>query len=87
MLLFYAIGLVALSLLSVDKYTWISEIDSFMVYGSVIDNSKNSNIINYLLFLMLMLSQIILFIFDKSCKWRVIYFLLALLVIMVYALF
>ncbi|QHM73902.1 hypothetical protein [Mixta intestinalis] len=87
LLLFYVIGLVALCLLSVDKYSWMSEIDPSVVSGSIIDNSKNSKVINFLLFLVLMLSQLILFIFEKRRKWRTVSFLLVFIAIMVYALF
>jgi hypothetical protein len=87
LLLFYVIGLVALCLLSVDKYSWMREIDPSVVSGSIIDNAKNSRVISFLLFLFLILSQIIFFIFEKSRKWRTISFLLVFIAIMVYALF
>ena len=79
LLLTYCLGLILLCLISVDKYSWMSEMDPSVPAGSVTADTSNSDLTSLLIFIGIIIIQFISVIFEKSRKMKLLAVVLALI--------
>ncbi len=79
LLLMYCLGLILLCLVSVDKYSWMSEMDPSVPAGSVTADTSNSDLTSLLIFIGIIVIQFISVIFEKSRKMKLLAVVLALI--------
>lgn len=75
----YCLGLILLCLVSVDKYSWMSEMDPSISAGSVTADNSNSDLTSLLIFIGIIVIQLISVIFEKSRKMKFLAVVLALI--------
>lgn len=75
----YCLGLILLCLVSVDKYSWMSEMDPSISAGSVSADTSNSDLTSLVIFIGIMIVQLISVIVEKSRKMKLLAVVLALI--------
>lgn len=73
----YCLGLILLCLVSVDKYSWMSEMDPSISAGSVSTDTSNSDLTSLVIFIGIMVVQLISVIVEKSRKMKLLAVVLA----------
>lgn len=73
----YCLGLILLCLVSVDKYSWMSEMDPSISAGSVSADTSNSDLTSLVIFIGIMVVQLISVIVEKSRKMKLLAVVLA----------
>ncbi|EOI5727050.1 hypothetical protein ACMS09_000440 [Cronobacter malonaticus] len=88
LLVLYILGIAALLIVTVDKYSWMSEMDpSFSPDMLPVDNgSGDRGVASFLAFAFALLTQVIAFIFEKSKTWKTLSVFCAALAIVIYVL-
>ena len=66
----YCLGLILLCLISVDKYSWMSEMDPSLSAGSITADTSNSDLTSLLIFICIIVIQLIAVIFEKTRKMK-----------------
>ena len=79
LLLTYCLGLILLCLISVDKYSWMSEMDPSLSAGSITADTSNSDLTSLLIFIGIIVIQLIAVIFEKTRKMKGLAVVLALI--------
>ncbi|SLK13684.1 hypothetical protein SAMN03159434_11025 [Enterobacter sp. NFR05] len=79
LLLTYCLGLILLYLISVDKYSWMSEMDPSLSAGSITADTSNSDLTSLLIFIGIIVIQLIAVIFEKTRKMKGLAVVLALI--------
>ncbi|EOC1332762.1 hypothetical protein ACI09U_000471 [Cronobacter turicensis] len=84
----YLTGLAALLIVTVDKYSWMSEMDPSLSPDMLpVDNgSGDRGVVSFLAFVVALLTQVIAFIFEKSKTWKVLSVFCAAVAILIYVL-
>jgi membrane-anchored protein YejM (alkaline phosphatase superfamily) len=75
----YCLGLILLCLVSVDKYSWMSEMDPSLSAGSVSADTSNSDLTSLVIFIGIMVVQLISVVVEKSRKMKLLAVILALI--------
>ncbi len=75
----YCLGLILLCLVSVDKYSWMSEMDPSLSAGSITADTSNSDLTSLLIFIGIIVIQLIAVIFEKTRKMKGLAVVLALI--------
>lgn len=75
----YCLGLILLCLISVDKYSWMSEMDPSLSAGSITADTSNSDLTSLLIFICIIVIQLITVIFEKTRKMKGLAVVLALI--------
>ena len=75
----YCLGLILLCLVSVDKYSWMSEMDPSISAGSVSADTSNSDLTSLVIFIGIMVVQLISVVVEKSRKMKLLAVVLALI--------
>lgn len=75
----YCLGLILLCLVSVDKYSWMSEMDPSLSAGSITADTSNSDLTSLLIFICIIVIQLITVIFEKTRKMKGLAVVLALI--------
>lgn len=75
----YCLGLILLCLISVDKYSWMSEMDPSLSAGSITADTSNSDLTSLLIFIGIIVIQLIAVIFEKTRKMKGLAVVLALI--------
>ncbi|BDD52629.1 hypothetical protein PDTA9759_41110 [Phytobacter diazotrophicus] len=75
----YCLGLILLCLISVDKYSWMSEMDPSLSAGSITADTSNSDLTSLLNFICIIVIQLIAVIFEKTRKMKGLAVVLALI--------
>lgn len=75
----YCLGLILLCLISVDKYSWMSEMDPSLSAGSITADTSNSDLTSLLIFICIIVIQLIAVIFEKTRKMKGLAVVLALI--------
>lgn len=75
----YCLGLIFLCLVSVDKYSWISEMDPSISAGSVSADTRNSDLTSLVIFIGIIAVQLLTLMFEKSRKMKYLAVVLALI--------
>ncbi|ELY2622240.1 hypothetical protein ACN5L3_002469 [Cronobacter malonaticus] len=88
LLVLYISGIATLLIVTVDKYSWMSEMDpSFSPDMLPVDNgSGDRGVVSFLAFVFALLTQVIAFIFEKSKTWKTLSVFCAALAIVIYVL-
>ncbi len=88
MLVLYISGIAALLIVTVDKYSWMSEMDPSLSLDMLpVDNgSGDRGVASFLAFVIALLTQVIAFIFEKSKTWKTLSVFCAALAIVIYVL-
>lgn len=73
----YCLGLILLCLVSVDKYSWMSEMDPSISAGSVSADTSNSDLTSLVIFIGIMVVQLISVVVEKSRKMKLLAVVLA----------
>ncbi|MGC8340015.1 hypothetical protein [Cronobacter sakazakii] len=84
----YLTGLVALLIVTINKYSWMSEMDPSLSPDMLpVDNgSGDRGVASFLAFVIALLTQVIAFIFEKSKTWKTLSVFCAALAIVIYVL-
>lgn len=88
MLVLYISGIAALLIVTVDKYSWMSEMDPSLSPDMLpVDNgSGDRGVVGFLAFVFALLTQVIAFIFEKSKTWKTLSVFCAALAMVIYVL-
>ncbi len=88
MLVLYISGIATLLIVTVDKYSWMSEMDPSLSPDMLpVDNgSGDRGVVSFLAFVFALLTQIIAFIFEKSKTWKTLSVFCAALAMVIYVL-
>ncbi|ELY2740779.1 hypothetical protein ACOJD8_000716 [Cronobacter turicensis] len=88
LLALYISGIAALLIVTVDKYSWMSEMDPSLSPDMLpVDNgSGDRGVVSFLAFVFALLTQVIAFIFEKSKTWKVLSVFCAAVAILIYVL-
>ncbi|CNF40524.1 Uncharacterised protein [Yersinia similis] len=86
LLLIYFIGLAFLLFFSVDKYSWMYDMDPSITVGSIQNNSSNRNVVSFFILCVLIGIQIFSFISEKNNVRKFISVLLAITAIFLFIL-
>ncbi len=88
MLVLYISGIATLLIVTVDKYSWMSEMDPSLSPDMLpVDNgSGDRGVASFLAFVIALLTQVIAFIFEKSKTWKTLSVFCAALAIVIYVL-
>ncbi len=88
MLVLYISGIATLLIVTVDKYSWMSEMDPSLSPDMLpVDNgSGDRGVVSFLAFVFALLTQVIAFIFEKSKTWKTLSVFCAALAIVIYVL-
>ncbi|EPN9527175.1 hypothetical protein ACT5AM_001843 [Cronobacter malonaticus] len=88
LLVLYISGIAALLIVTVDKYSWMSEMDPSLSPDMLpVDNgSGDRGVVSFLAFVIALLTQVIAFIFEKSKTWKTLSVFCAALAIVIYVL-
>lgn len=88
MLVLYILGIATLLIVTVDKYSWMSEMDPSLSPDMLpVDNgSGDRGVVSFLAFVFALLTQVIAFIFEKSKTWKTLSVFCAALAIVIYVL-
>ncbi len=88
MLVLYISGIATLLIVTVDKYSWMSEMDPSLSPDMLpVDNgSGDRGVVSFLAFVFALLTQVIAFIFEKSKTWKTLSVFCASLAMVIYVL-
>ncbi len=88
MLVLYISGIATLLIVTVDKYSWMSEMDPSLSPDMLpVDNgSGDRGVVSFLAFVFALLTQVIAFIFEKSKTWKTLSVFCAALAMVIYVL-
>ncbi|ELY7392555.1 hypothetical protein SOJ80_002773 [Cronobacter universalis] len=88
LLVLYILGIATLLIVTVDKYSWMSEMDPSLSPDMLpVDNgSGDRGVVSFLAFVFALLTQVIAFIFEKSKTWKTLSVFCAALAIVIYVL-
>ncbi len=88
MLVLYISGIATLLIVTVDKYSWMSEMDPSLSPDMLpVDNgSGDRGVVSFLAFVVALLTQVIASFFEKSKTWKTLSVFCAALAIVIYVL-
>ncbi|WP_105611973.1 hypothetical protein [Cronobacter malonaticus] len=88
LLVLYISGIATLLIVTVDKYSWMSEMDPSLSPDMLpVDNgSGDRGVVSFLAFVFALLTQVIAFIFEKSKTWKTLSVFCASLAMVIYVL-
>ncbi|EOL8959411.1 hypothetical protein ACM911_003703 [Cronobacter dublinensis] len=88
LLVLYVSALAALLIVTVDKYSWMSEMDPAISSDMIIRDagSANSGVAAFLALVFALVTQVLLYLIEKSKPWKCLAVVCATLAILIYAL-
>ncbi|NCH60510.1 hypothetical protein [Cronobacter dublinensis] len=88
LLVLYVSALAALLIVTVDKYSWMSEMDPAISSDMIIRDagSANSGVTAFFALLFALVAQVLLYLIEKSKPWKCLAVVCATLAILIYAL-
>ncbi|WP_105637788.1 hypothetical protein [Cronobacter dublinensis] len=88
LLVLYVSALAALLIVTVDKYSWMSEMDPAISSDMIIRDagSANSGVAAFLALVFALVAQVLLYLIEKSKPWKCLAVVCATLAILIYAL-
>ncbi len=84
----YITALAALLIVTVDKYSWMSEMDPAISSDMIIRDagSANSGVAAFFALVFALVAQVLLYLIEKSKPWKCLAVVCATLAILIYAL-
>ncbi|HGC6388007.1 TPA: hypothetical protein ACI00M_001108 [Cronobacter dublinensis] len=88
LLVLYVSALAALLIVTVDKYSWMSEMDPAISSDMIIRDagSANSGVAAFLALVFALVTQVLLYLTEKSKPWKCLAVVCAMLAMLIYAL-
>jgi len=84
LLLVYVVALLALYIFSVDKYSWMREMDPALSPKAINHDASNQFLMASLIFIFILLMQFTLFLREQQAKWKIAAVGLMLIAVLIY---
>lgn len=84
LLLVYVVALIALYIFSVDKYSWMQEMDTSLPSGAINNDGSSFSDLATLTFIFILAMQVLFFFKEKQKKWKIIAVALSLIAAAMY---